>query len=228
MSRYQPDELSRKWQGELDTLLVETRKLWESGRPARRPLPGFTTPLEPDCAEDWLIPKRAHRHLLSSGRVVWGHSARAFLGAYVPGKETFYGSVVYSVTEPVLDDVFELAYQVNELRQDDSFPPEGTEEVATAIRDDSSKFTRIRLPAEIGVKGEAYFANISFLRSRLPLGYLHDRLLPILIAPDKTPWCALLPLRFWPEELRDTWESGTSALPSESVREALRQMEIEP
>src|SRR6185369_2936500 len=89
--------------------------------------------------------------------------------------------------------------------------PSGCEKVAAAIRDDRSNFARIRLPVELAGRGESYFGNLCIHRGRLPSGYVHDRLLPILIAPKETHWCCILPLRCWPAALKERWQSGPPA-----------------
>ena len=210
----------------MDGTLEALRALWESGRPRKR-LFSFGFP-EPDARLDQMTPAAAKRILLYQGQVVLGHVARAFFPAYIPGRNTHYGSVVYSTDSVPVDSIFALAWRVNELRKDKAPPPAGTEKVASAIRDDRSQFARLMLPPSVGGLERCFFANVCIHRSRLPLGYLHDRLVPLLIAPAKTEWCTLLPIRFWPDSLRANWSSGPPAYEPEPFKAQCSLYGIQP
>ena len=162
------------------------------------------------------------------GYVVLGHFARAFFPAYIPGNHTHYGSVVYSTDPGDCDGVFELAWRVNQLREIGYTPPPGTEKVARAIGDDHSNFVRLDLPTQLGGNGKGCFGNVCIHRSRLPLGYLHTRLVPILIEPRRTKWCCLLPLRFWGSTLTEIWQSGPPCYSPELFAEQCRAVGIQP
>jgi hypothetical protein len=226
LNDYSPEKLSEKWKGHTAGLLEILTKRWESGRAQKR---FFSIGLpEPDASLDRVAPFKAKRILLYEGIVVMGHVARAFFPAYIPGKGAHYGSVVYSADPAPVDSLFELAWRVNELRKDNTSPPLGTEKVAAAIRDDRSQFARILLPPSIGGVTRAFFANICIHRSRLPLGYIHDRLVPLLIAPDKTDWCTILPLRFWDEEFKRIWSSGPAVYDQKEFKLRCQVLGIRP
>jgi hypothetical protein len=226
MNDYSPEILSRKWKGRMQTLLEDVRGLWETARP-RKGLLSFGVP-EADAKDDEVTPASAKKALLYHGRIVWGLISRAFFPAYIPGKNTHYGSVVYALDAHEPDSIFELACSVNELRADHAPPPPGTERVAEAIRDDRSSFTRILLPVEVGAHGTSYFANLCLHRTRLPLGYIHDRLLPLLVAPEETEWCCILPLRGWPQSLKGIWSSEAPVYSPRAFDGMLRAYSIEP
>jgi len=176
MNDYSPAKLAQKWTGRLESLLSETRKLWDTKRPRKTWL-SLRAP-EADAAHDQMTPRSAQKVLGHRGRVVWGLVSRAFFPSYIPGRNTHYGSVVYGLDHHEPDSIFELAWSVNQLREAGVTPPPGTERVAAAIRDDRSNFVRLKLPVEVGAHGTSYFANLCIHRTRLPLGYIHDRLLP--------------------------------------------------
>ncbi len=209
MGDYSPAKLSAKWAGHMQPLLAAARAQWERARPRLTLLPLHWQIA--DIRKDRGTPPKAKKALLFRGRVVWGLVSRAYLPAYVPGHRTHHGSVVYSLDAREPDSIFELAWAVNELRANRLTPPPGTESVAAAMRDDRSAFARLRLPEEVGAYGEAYLANLCVHRTRLPGGYLHDRLLPILVFPERTEWCCILPLRGWPQPLQELWLSGPPA-----------------
>ncbi|WP_395736751.1 hypothetical protein [Prosthecobacter sp.] len=175
-----------------------------------------------------MTPKADRLILAYHGYVVLGHFARAFFPAYIPGQNTHYGSVVYSTNPSDCPAVFDLAWRVNELRFGQSPPPPKTEAVANAIRDDRSSFAVIKLPPTLGAKPGSCFGNICIQRTRLPLGYIHTRLVPILIQPEKTDWCTLLPLRFWSPDLIKIWQGGPPAYPPEPFLEECRRFDVTP
>jgi hypothetical protein len=226
VSDYDPKSLARKWTLSLDDLRLETEQHWVSGRPKRPWLP-LGLP-EADLSKDQGTPRPDLLKLAYHGRVVLAHFARAFFPAYIPGVNTHYGSVVYCTDPHASSGLFDLAWRVNELRRDSLPPPPGTERVAFAIRDDQSDFARIEMPLALGVASGCFFANICILRSRLPLGYLHSRLVPILICPEETQWCCLLPLRFWSSRFSEIWASGDPAYPVAAFLPQCRQLNITP
>jgi hypothetical protein len=226
MSEDSPSLSAAKWRVPLSELRDECQSLWERGRP-RKP---WLKPRDPeaDGDRDEGTPKGDRMILGYHGYVVLGHFARAFFPAYIPGTRTHYGSVVYSLDPAGCDDLFELAWRVNQLRKSGAPPPPGTEQVAWAIGDDQSQFSRLDLPAQLGGNGKGCFGNLCIHRSRLPLGYLHSRLVPILIEPRRTKWCCLLPLRFWSSHLIGIWQSGPPCYPQEVFSARCRALGINP
>ena len=223
MGDYSPAKLSAKWAGQMQPLLTGVREQWEFVRPRWTFLR-----LRWHAANDRATPLKAKPALLFRGQVVWGFISRAYLPAYVPGRRTHYGSVVYALDPHEPDSIFELAWAVNELRANRLPPPPGTETIAAAMRDDQSVFTRLRLPVETGAHGEAYLANLCIHRTRLPGGYLHDRLLPLLVAPRETEWCCILPMRGWTPQLKSLWLSGPPANDPVEFNRRLTQANIKP
>jgi len=229
MGDYTPEKASEKWVAEMQSLLASTRELWKVQRPKQWLLFRSLQPLrEKDAPRDRLALQHAKESLLYRGYVVWGCITRAYFPAYIPGKHTHYGSVVYTLVERDPSPVFQLAQAVNRLREDRSPAPAGTEKVAAAIRDDHSTFVRLKLPAEIGADPRSYLGNICIHRTRLPSGYLHDRLLPILVIPEETDWCCILPLRGWPPRLREIWLSGPPAYQPDAFDRMLKDHKIRP
>ena len=224
MSDYLPSVLSAKWSGKFDEFLRQTRQLWNDGRPRRR-LFDFGLP-ENDSGADEVTPRRDLKRLAYEGTVVFGHFTRAYFPAYISGTNTHYGSVVYSSDPDGKADLFDLAWRINVLRE--GRPPKGTEKVAAAIQNDRSQFARLELPAELGAPAGCYFANLCIHRTRLPLGYIHSRLVPLLIARKKTSWCCLLPLRFWSPEMRLVWESGAPLYNQAAFEDQCRRAKIIP
>jgi len=221
-----PAELAAKWRVPLNELREECQSLWEKGRP-RKPWLKLRDP-ESDGDRDQETPKGDRIILGYDGHVVLAHFARAFFPAYIPGYRTHYGSVVYSSDPAACDDVFEISWRVNQLRKSGAPPPPGTEVVARAIGDDQSEFSRLDLPPQLGGNGKGCFGNLCIHRDRLPMGYLHSRLVPILIEPGRTRWCCLLPLRFWSATLTKIWESGPPSHPLDLFSVRCRAMGIQP
>lgn len=181
-----------------------------------------------DLWADHVTPWDDRMMLAHEGTVVLGHFVRAFFPAYIPGRRAHYGSVVYGKDPAMCTEVFDLAWRVNELRQNHRPPPQGTEIVASSIRNDQSSFPRIELPPALGVEKGRFVANLCIHRSRLPLGYIHSRLVPLLICPDKTHWSCLLPRRFWSPRMVEVWKSGPPVYPREAFAAQCRYMRVKP
>lgn len=213
-----PEHLLKKWDGKLELLLSKLNESWDLSNSDRPPMK--------DSRNDTMTPRSDKKKLLLHGKVVWGVVTRAFKPAYIPGKHTFYGSVAYSLDS--LDCPFELAWKVNQLREYYPTIPKGAEKVAKSIQNDLSNFARMKLPKELDITGESYFANICIHRERLPLNYIHNRLLPVLVAPDKTKWCCILPLEYWDEEFKQIWTSGPPIYLPEEVTDILVEYDVKP
>jgi hypothetical protein len=226
MSDYDPKCLSEKWLPVMNSCLSETQSLWNTGKPKRSFIALFYP--ENDSWRDLRLPRRDTLTLHYEGQVVWGFVTRAFFPAYIPGSRTHYGSVVYSIDPHEPDSVFELAWQVNRLREYGVSPPPNTQTIAAAINDDRSNFSRLKLPVELGAHGDSYFANICIHRTRLPSGYLHDRFLPILVAPQRSEWCCILPLRFWSPALKEAWLTGPPAYVPAQFAAMISRYKVKP
>lgn len=179
---------------------------------------------------DRTISKFVKGQTLVFGRVTWGVFARAFWAIYQPGKSPiFFGSVIYS-DDPADEDspaLFEIAEYSRRVMEDD-VPLNGIEEYAAVIRDDHSLPPRIVVPTQIATKPGVYLQSIGIQREKLPRGYLHHRLVPIIVHRSR-PYASIIPQRYWGGKFRALWCAGDPLL-SEQVLAGYRAEwpEIEP
>ena len=153
---------------------------------------------------------KAFSDLIHSGRLVWAVAVQANEALFHPGPYDLPGNIVFSPSASlsespaallkIADAVRGLKGRANDLRHD----PE-LQAIARLISDEVNLAVNQRLPAHLTGGAEAYFSWCVFHRSSLPGGMLAGRLLPLLICPERTEMVIVLPLRFWPGELRSHW-----------------------
>jgi Fe-S cluster assembly iron-binding protein IscA len=172
-------------------------------------------PLEMNPHDD--VPESVLNHyeeLLTSGQVVWGHTVMANREMYSPGRLDRPGNVVYS-PERYFDNrphrLADVADAVGALKYTLPDVPD-LAEVAETISDEYNAVKRQWLPDQLTDGREVYLAWIILHRSRLPSGFLSDRLLPLLIHPEKTWANMILPIPYWAPSLVDEWGRLASKL----------------
>jgi hypothetical protein len=156
--------------------------------------------LKPETTDERLKALRGwydhQRELLVHGRVVWGHVVHAAVTMFKPGAIDGPAEVVYGADEAFDDDPSPLAAVAEQLwasRED--VDPAG--EVPFHARDEVST----------GAAGgrEIFRATIMLPRRHLPRGCLADRLLPLLVCPEKTEAAMALPAVWWSPALAAAW-----------------------
>jgi hypothetical protein len=185
-------------------------------RPMARLLDRVAGDLHPDCREvtpfqQWYVTK--------FGVLTWGVFARAFWSIYQKGSwPLFFGSVIWSRAEEDEDapSLFEIAEQVRIVRDFD-VPTEGIEEFVATIRDDYEMTQRIPVPESVAMREGYFLQSIGIPRRKLPDGYLHHRLVPIVTHP-KIPYATILDCRFWTEDFTTIWRSGDPLLSEEELQ----------
>jgi hypothetical protein len=153
------------------------------------------------------------------GHLTWGVFTRAFWPIYRPGiTPRFYGSVVFSFGTQDEDSpsLFEVAQEIRTLRDDDEDPLEGVEDFARIIRDDYSAEARVPVPGILAMRNGCHLQSIGIERHKLPCGYLHHRLVPIITHPA-IPYATLVHHRYWSPDFTTTWLSGHPLLSREEL-----------
>jgi hypothetical protein len=157
------------------------------------------------------------------GRAVWGVFVRAFWPIYMGGKRGHHGSVVASF-DPFFEDspgLFEISEDLRRLRES-SNEPKSVEKFARILRNDYRAPARVTVPKELTTGRKVFFQSVFIPRSRLPGGYLHHRLVPI-VASRIVSAAQILPLKFWPPEFQRIWQLGEPLLPAETLAEYQRR-----
>ena len=145
--------------------------------------------------------------LLESGTVAWGCTAQANRLLYMAGDEDNPCNTVYSPSPYFDDNPQHLADITNRVRKLKDTEPEDPQlaAVAAAITDPFNQIDKQQLPYKLTDGHEVYFAWTLVHRSRLPDGILSDRILPLMICPERTPATMILPLALWARPLIDRW-----------------------
>lgn len=220
MSDYNEEKAYARWRGQMGDCLKEARALF-----AKRPLVCLP---DADLLKDNTRSLFTKMIVLNRGRLVWGCFARAFWPAYVPGARNHYGTVLLSF-DPSFEDspgLFRLSKELRELRNSDA-EPVGFGRFCRIIRDDHHGPNRVRVPAQLTGGKIVYYQSICIQRKRLPIGYLHHRLVPVLALPT-IRYCMILPLRFWSARLREIWQFGEPLLDAQEINHYQRAFPVVP
>lgn len=164
------------------------------------------------------------------GLLTWGVFTRAFWAIYQKGTSPlFFGSVIVSGARDDEDapSLFEVAEQVRVIRDCD-VPTDGIEDFADVIRDDYSMPMRVAVPESVAMQGGYFLQSIGIPRRKLPHGYLHHRLVPIVTHP-RIPYATILDCRFWNEDFKRIWRSGNPLLTEDNLRRYREEFpEVDP
>ncbi len=154
------------------------------------------------------------------GRVTWAVFARAYWAIYQPGRSPgFYGSVIVS-NDPVDDDgpvLFEIAEYTRRVSEY-NVPLTGIEDFARVIRDDYELPPVMEVPESIAQKKGVFLQTILMERAKLPGGYLHHRLIPVVAAAG-SGFVSPVPHRYWGDEFRACWSGGDPLLSEARLRQ---------
>jgi hypothetical protein len=153
------------------------------------------------------------------GHVTWAVFTRAYWAIYQPGgSHPFYGSVLVSgdggdESTPALFEIAEYSRRVKEF----DVPLEGIEEYARVIRNDDAISGTIDVPAEIAMKPGVLLQDVVIERQKLPCGYLHHRLVPVVFLRG-SQFVSIVHHRYWGDEFRTRWCAGDPPLTEEELR----------
>jgi hypothetical protein len=212
MQDYSSEKSYRRWRGNLGFHLDKTKELVKKNSVPRLP--------DSACWSDVLtrnpITKLA---VYNFGHVVWGLFARAFWPIYMTGRNNHYGTVILSF-DRYFDDspaLFEITEDLRKLREAGGEPGH-LKAFARQIRNDWESSNRIRIPKELSGGRDVFFQSIYIPRTRLPGGYLHNRLVPVFALPASSYAC-IVPLKFWPADFMRKWSEGEQLLSAGQLAE---------
>lgn len=104
--------------------------------------------------------------------------------------------------------------------EDDDFDVE-LEPLADRLRDETTRFERVPVPAAISGDVACVMTTIYVHRDALPGRWLAGRVIPVLSHVESTPAITVLPERYWPDEMAREWRARepTDACPERPVVE---------
>ena len=151
---------------------------------------------------------RYQHALRDRGRVVWGFLVQANQTLFDPtNRQTLPANVIYS-PDPYFDTrvsfLQSLAQGLFELKGTSPGDQE-LERFAAAITDELARTMRLTLPGSLCEGREVCLTTCLIQPSHLPGGYLADGYFPLVICPEQTEAVMILPVDYWPQELRQTW-----------------------
>lgn len=211
MQNHDAKDAYQRWDSRLEDFIDEMRESYSKQKPFPEWI-HFKESSEVGSTGRWRV--------LRQGRIVWGVFARAFWPIYTRGENNHYGTVLCGLQPPALDRgvfLFELGQTLRNLRENGGEKPEHRE-FFQAVRDDFDSTSRLMVPGDLAASREIYFQAIYIHREKLPAGYLHHRLVPIIIH-ETIPYASILPLRFWGDEFSDIWKSGSPPLSEATLQQ---------
>lgn len=104
------------------------------------------------------------------------------------------------------EDLVEVADRMLEFVDEDPLDDDESR-IARFVREEHARALRERVPAELGGGREVFYATTYAQRSHLPAGWLAGTFVPLLVAPEPRPACAILPAHLWPAPWRERWSA---------------------
>ncbi|MFX1507569.1 MAG: tetratricopeptide repeat protein, partial [Promethearchaeota archaeon] len=151
--------------------------------------------------------------LYKYGKVVWGCIIHANVKLFERGKFDSPAAIVYSLNEILDDDLTKIISVSNQLY---SLKGKQTDPELQKISDKlAGEFTidlKLSVPTKITSGIKYYYAVTVVIRKHLPESYLAGKFFPLLVCPEKTDACMILPSKFWSKEfISKCWMGGKTA-----------------
>lgn len=166
----------------------------------RKPLFAFTMKAGERAAYE------GFEELLESGRVVWGALTLARSELFGKGDHNGRGVVVYCPELHVHDDLDRLVKASEALALFREEPSLGAadDRFKKQLEDNTAWFAPRELPATITDDQRLRVSTVLVVRKHLPKQRLLASCLPLLVHHERDT-VAILPDRFWPQEMKDFW-----------------------
>lgn len=154
------------------------------------------------------------KEIWKHGEVRWGWVLKANRDIYRPGEEGRVGELVFSLNAP--DEEARLALprfceRLWDLEESDDL----SEREAMWLEDmanDASYHAGFKLPESWLPAGQEYRASTAYFhRPHLSGGRITSKLLPVLVLPWAPFWAVVVPVSFWPADLRAWMEAAATA-----------------
>ena len=158
---------------------------------------------------------RPEARLFKYGKLVWGCVVKANRALYAPGKVDLPGCAIFSFdpySDAHADELEAIRAIVFRLRGTAPQEPD-MREFARIVSEDYAVLPRTLVPSRLTNGREVWYEEISFVRARLPAGYLVARLLPVIADATALRGIMLPPLNCWAEELVEDWSAKAAKIP---------------
>lgn len=145
--------------------------------------------------------------LLTRGDVVFAHLIQANSLLFQPGDNDAPAAIVFSSDryyDDHVDELLTLGHAMFDLKGKTHDDPE-LERFAKAITDEVSALFNFKLPEKITDGRKVYYSTIVVHRKHLPTKYLKTGWFPVLVQPETTEACMILPSKYWAPNLVKSW-----------------------
>jgi hypothetical protein len=148
--------------------------------------------------------------LCREGQIVWSRLVRRNKRLWERGDRDHPGRAVYGL-DPTLNGTRDRLEEISGtlLAAEHTPPPNRAHELVVDVLTSATAPT-VRVPVPVALTGGArhvYLTSVIVVRSHLPDGYLRNNVLPLIVAPDRTPATMILPSRYWPDWLLQQWRA---------------------
>jgi hypothetical protein len=145
--------------------------------------------------------------LLMTGRFAVGALVQANSMCFQKGKETCPANVIYSEDEFFLNAPFLLQMIASNIysTKNKTDISDDLKEFSDIITDEKVRSFNIKLPSSIANDRNVYFTTILVERKHLPNKILSGSTLPMIVAPEKTDACNIIPFKYWSKKYKKEW-----------------------
>lgn len=145
--------------------------------------------------------------IMVHGQVVWGHLVQANGTLFSPGKRDAPAEAVYFTDDEHPDPITALgglAARLFRLKGTTGHPPQA-QAIADHLTAEITRAFGLPVPEEWTGGRRAEVSTIFVHRPHLPGRRLVAPFFPLLITPDRPRRVAVVPSRYWPDDLVRTW-----------------------
>jgi hypothetical protein len=148
------------------------------------------------------------RSLIEHGRVVWGRIVQADRRLYHSANQDPYPALAipcpneaHPATPALLDRIAArlVAAKLGRLDHPSAL------NLAELLVEDHARRLRLPLPPSLGEDHQVFGTTVMVHPQQLPVPFLVDGLVPLLVATATTRAAMILPARFWSESMEEVW-----------------------
>lgn len=166
----------------------------------------------------WLSPEdglshywKHQRRLLETGEIVWGQVVQANIVLLQSGSSDAPGDVIYCTDrqrEILPSELKEIAARVGMLKKGQRDNP-AEDFIGSHLANERTRLFGVVIPESISPELPCALSTIYFNRSHLPTSRLTLTFFPMVVREEEPRIATVLPLRYWPEELKLLWKRNT-------------------
>jgi hypothetical protein len=164
---------------------------------------------------------RRQRHLLRHGSVVWGYVILAHDSLFEASlDQPLLDAPAVVVFAPAGGDIAELARAAERIGSAvfNQGPATSHASLVTWFDEGMKSPLSTAVPLDLSDGQPMRCARLMVVRKHLPLRCLRSLWIPLLVDPDATDCCIIVPLRHWDAPTRRVWQTGAAPAASSIAR----------